>query len=100
LWDLTQTKNFSSRIVLLQKTISGTCISKKDTSNKMDPIRAVEDERSNDLLILSAWVKKELFIQVKFLYELDEERGKQVSIVEDTPANHFGIMQPERKETW
>ena len=39
----------------------------------MDPNRAVEDGRSDDLLILSAWVKKELFNQVKFLYELDED---------------------------
>ena len=39
----------------------------------MDPIRAVEDGRIDDLLILSAWVKKELFIQVKFLYELDKD---------------------------
>jgi len=39
----------------------------------MDPNRAVEDGRSDDLLILSAWVKKDLFNQVKFLYELDED---------------------------
>ena len=39
----------------------------------MDPIRAIEDGRSDDLLILSEWVKKELFKQVKFLYELDED---------------------------
>ena len=72
--DLTQAKNFSSCIFLLYKTtISGTCISKKDNSNKMDPIRAVKDGRIDDLLMLSAWVKKELYIQVKFLYELDED---------------------------
>lgn len=39
----------------------------------MEPNRAVEDGRSDDLLILSAWVKKDLFNQVKFLYELDED---------------------------
>ena len=74
LWDLTQAKNFSSSCnFLLYKTFPGTCISTKDNSNKMDPIRAVEDGRIDDLLILSAWVKKELFIQVKFLYELDKD---------------------------
>jgi hypothetical protein len=71
--DLTQAKYFSSCNFLLYKTISVTCINTKDNFKKMDPIRAVDDGRSDDLLILSTWVKKELFNQVKFLYELEED---------------------------
>ena len=39
----------------------------------MDPIRAVDEGRDEDMLIITAWVKKELFNQVKFLYQPDDD---------------------------
>jgi len=39
----------------------------------MDPIRAVDEGRDEDMLIITAWVKKELFNQVKFLYQPEDD---------------------------
>jgi len=94
-----------------------------------DPFRPVNDGMDEDLLVIATWARKELFTQVKFLYQPEEDlagvgarahleevivglqrsavgfeedrRGgtNEVSIVIDT-VSHFGIMQPKRRQTW
>ena len=42
--------------------------------NMEDPVNVVQtDGMEDDLIILSRWVKKEMFIKVKFLYNLEKD---------------------------
>jgi len=38
-----------------------------------DPFRPVNDGMDEDLLVIATWARKELFTQVKFLYQPEED---------------------------
>ena len=82
------------------------------------------DGRSDDLIIISRWARKELFAQVKFLYNADVDlrvggtlfnmflrdcKDKLVRLkinanetlsTEGYTLNHYGRRQPGRSKTW
>jgi len=67
-----QETQFLLEIIVLFLLILSTSASNNNMSGT-GTFRPVNDGRDEDLLIISTWVRKELFNQVKFLYRAEED---------------------------